>query len=270
MSPRTNGNTVATLGLVLAVLGIIGLIVSLPAMAHRLSHREIRQVWFHSPVPAPKFEFKGEPAEIRPIDPADAGALPAIDIVYRGATHRILIEPGMRDDPRLPGLLRYEDWLRVLLFAEGGNEKELDALIESGQVRPRLVVATRRPALGYEPGSWGSVRRKEWRYAFVELIPADAPGDPLILHEGTYAELDKLVDPKYRQEKGLEADLWKYYAMQHVTPPTLFRARSRPIQEAMEAMGWTWPVAGTSVLLFVVGLIARGVGRAGRREPADV
>ncbi|MDX2114438.1 MAG: hypothetical protein SFZ24_02290 [Planctomycetota bacterium] len=258
-------------GLAMMLFGLLSVGVAVPFMASRLSHRDIPIVYFTQPGVSPQFEFRGEPGEVRTIDPpADQPETRSvIEIHWRGEVLRYEIEPGMRDETRLPGLLRHEDWLRVLIMAEGArSDVEIMQGVQEGRIEPRLIITMRRPAEDYEPGSWGDVRRKEWRYRFIELLPpgkAGADGSVFSVSESTYGELDKLADRKYRAEHGLQDEVWKYFAMQHVTPPTLVRARSRPIAEAMQAMGWTWPVGGIGIMVFVVGAVAFGASGVARR-----
>jgi hypothetical protein len=258
------------IGAVLLAASVGGLAASIPTMARRLSHRGLAVVWFADPVAEERFKFAGEEVEIRTVEAAGdgAGARPTLEVVWRGETSSFEIEEGVRDEPRLPGLLRHDDWLRVLVMAEGARSgEEVNAGIAAGTIRPRLIVAMRRPAEGYDPGSWGTVRRREWRYRFLELLPPSAsPETATRLHEHTYAELDRLSDPAAQRDPALRDEVWKYSAMQHVTPGTLFRARNRPVEDAMQAMGWTWPVAGVSVIGAVAGLIlvsSRDSGRGG-------
>ncbi|MBL8745588.1 MAG: hypothetical protein JNK58_04435, partial [Phycisphaerae bacterium] len=208
------------------------------------------------------------PASVRTIDPPDhaAGARPVLEIRWRDEVSRVEIEEGIRDDPRLPGLLRHDDWLRILVMAEGARSREeLDRGIADGTIHPRLIIAMRFPAKDFDPGSWGTVRRKEWRYRFLELLPESrSPEKTHEWFEGTYGELDRLGDPTYVKESGRQSEAWKYAAMQHVTPSLLFRSRNRSIDDAMLAMGWTWPVAGLSVMGLVVGSILLAISGASR------
>lgn len=256
--------------MLLIVAAMAGLCVAIPAMAKRLSNRGVAVVWFADPIADETFKFAGEPVEILTIDPlAEKPDQPAsLGISWRGEQHLYEIEPGLREDARLPGLLRHDDWLRVLVMAEGArSDADVNAGIEAGTIRPRLIIAMRRPAEGYDPGSWGSVRRREWRYRFVELLPASSsPERASVVFDHTYAELDRLGNPVAQRDPANQGEVWKYYAMQHVTPSTLFRSRNKPVEDAMQAMGWTWPAAGISIIGLVVGLVmftVSGPSRAG-------
>ncbi|HBS28336.1 MAG TPA: hypothetical protein DEB06_02545 [Phycisphaerales bacterium] len=255
-----------TIGIACVALALVGLAVSIPAMARRLSQRAITVVWFDEPVTTPEFAFKGLPVVVRTRAPG-AGNLGAVEIDWRGTTSRFEIDPGVKDDPRLPGLLRHEDWLSVLLFAQGArSEDELKRALADGSITPRLVVGMRLPAPGVDPETWGQARKRDWRYRFVELLPDGPVEESVRVAEGTFGELDNLGDPDWRRAEGREEEAWKYSVMMRMTPSTLFRvsARERPVQSALAAMGWTWPVAGSSFALLTVGAVLFSLAGVGR------
>lgn len=154
-------STTRRLGLVLVALSIVGLAVSIPAMARRLAGRNTAVVWFDEPVTTPKFKFAGQPVSVETVEATDAR--PArIQISWRGKTVEFPIEPGTDQDPRLPGLLRHEDWMSVLLFAQGASsEEELQRKLADGEITPRLVVGMRLPAPGVDPDTWGKARKRD-------------------------------------------------------------------------------------------------------------
>ncbi len=248
-----------TIGIALLVLCTIGMAVSIPTMAMRLDDREFPVVWFYEQFRAPEFEYLDESVEIATLEDPER-----LEIRWRGEVLTQSLE-GVKVDPRLPDLMQHEDWLRVMLMAEGAQSTdELAAGFESGEIEPRLIAAMRLPAEGYEPESWGLVRRRDWRYRFIELLPPGEQGTTGGAFEeftGSYRELDQLADPAHRAEVGREGDLWMYHAMLQVTPPTLYRAKNKPIESAMQAMSWTWPVAGASILGFVLGCMFVGMSR---------
>lgn len=251
--PRTK-----LIAIILIGASIAGLAVAVPVMTKRLSGREIPLIWFDKPIGNEEFEFQGQHVAIRTVDPP-AGAppetLPTLEIRFRGRVQSFAIEPGQQEDPRLPGLLRHDDWLRALVMAEGArSEEELAQGLLAGRIKARLIIAMRRPDPEFNAETWGQVRRRDWRYRFVELLPAAPEAECIRVYEGTYGELDKLGNAADRRAAGREGDVWMFYAMQHVTPPTLFRSKNRPIDEAMSAMGWTWPAAGASIIGLVIGL----------------
>ncbi len=265
------------IGAVLTLCSLGGLGVSIPVMMLRLSARETPAIIYSQPIASPQFDFRGRTLSLSVIEPAgtetDASATDSaktLRVEWRGRTFEMPIEVGLHDDPRLPGLLRFEDWLRVLLVAEGAVAREdLERMIEQGSVVPRLVIVMRLPAEGFDPGSWGLVRRREWRYRFVELKAEGAPEEAIQVSEESYRELERLGDPAYARAIGRQDQVWKHHGMLHVTSPTLVRSRNKPMEEAMNAMGWTWPTAWGSVFGLTAGcglMAAAGVARTRARD----
>lgn len=256
-------------GIALVALSVVGLALSIPAMSRRLAGRNTGVVWFDEAVTTPEFLFAGRPVSIRTFDAS--GAEPGrIEVNWRGRSREFPIEPGTQDDPRLPGLLRHEDWMSVLLFAQGATSEEaLQRGLTDGSITPRLVVGMRLPAPGVDPETWGKSRKRDWRYRFVELRLDGSDDDAIAVSESTFGELDNLGDPDWRREHGLESEAWKYSVMMRITPSTLFRvsSRERPVRSALEAMGWTWPVAGASFALLTIGAVM--IGLAGVQRPKD-
>ncbi len=259
------------IAVILIALSLAGLGVSVPMMASKLGKRDNHLVFFGKPIADNEFGYHGEPVEIATVDaPAEGGGTRRmLEIRWRGAVDSTPIVDGMREDDRLPGLLRHSEWLRVLTYAEGAKtDADIAAGVDAGTITPHLIVAMRSPPEGFDGGSWGSVRRREWVYRFVELLPpgsgADAAG-PFKVTVSTYAEIEKLGDPVFRREQGREGDFWQYAAMEQVTPATLFRARNRNMNDAMGSMGWTWPAAGTSVMGLIAGIGVLILGGGGKR-----
>lgn len=264
-------------GLALMALSLAGLVVSIPAMADRLSHRpELRDrplAWFEDPVTIDRFTFRGEPVAIETRERDESGAAldpPIVVVTWRGQEAHFPV--GGRDDPRLPGLLRHEDWFKIMTMAQAKapSSDEVRRMIAEGRTRPRLIAAARYPAEGYDPGSWGLVRRREWRYRFVEFL-ADGPAESSIRSwETTYADLERAVAPgpydkPVELSRADEAEkLWQHGAMLQVTPAMLYRARDKQVQQGIHAMGWTWPVGGASMLGLAAGAALVAASRVGR------
>ncbi len=259
-------------GAVLVVGSLAGLGASIPVMMKRLSRRETPAIIYSQPIASPQFEFRGHTLALSVVEtaPESAGASPdkqskTLQAAWRGQTYEMPIAPGLHDDPRLPGLLRFEDWFRVLLVAEGAVAREdLERMIEQGSVTPRLVLVMRLPAEGFDPGSWGLVRRREWRYRFVELKSEGPPEQSIEVSEASYRELELLGDPAYARKSGQQDQVWKHHGMLHVTSPTLVRSRNKPMEDAMSAMGWTWPLAWGSVFGLTAGLALLAAASVGR------
>lgn len=171
---------------------------------------------------------------------------PVIDVRY-GEERETLPIVG-RDIPELGGLERHTDWMRVLLLAgEQGREADRNALLEETAPGSRLVVVARGGAPGFDPETWGSAHYKDWVYTFLVF----EPHGELTRIERTYRELAK------------EPHSWEFTCAMTVTPSLhtpAMRSSSPisypnygPVRQAIDAMGWTWPVAGVSVLTGVIG-----------------
>ena len=210
-----------------------------------------------------------------PFDPPDADPKTnhpvALLVHWRGQSVRF--DLGGRDEPRLPGMLRHEDWFRLMPMVEGraDNHGELLRLFEENKTHPRLIAAARYPAAGYDDQTWGLVRRREWRYRFAEFKVDGPPEASIRTWDTTYGKVESAVAPGPHDKpvEGLTDEqrnelAWQYDAMIQVTPSPLFRAKDKVVQQGMDAMSWTWPVAGVSVMGMVIGALVtfgRGVER---------
>ncbi len=270
------------IGPLLLGLSVVALAVSAWGMYTRLADRPDMKsrphFWFESRIAAESFEFLGQRCEVVQ-DPAPGAeglypndAEPSLVVKWRGREVRFPF--GGRYDPRLPGMLKHEDWFKLLPMVEssGGNQAEVTAALKRGEVTPRLIVAARYPAEGYDEGSWGLVRRREWRYRFAELVPSGPAESSIREWETTYGRIESIAAPGPHDKpvEGLTDEqrrdiLWQYDAMVQVTPTTLFRAKDKVVQAGMSAMSWTWPTASVSVLGVILGAMLTFGARVGRQ-----
>ena len=269
----------ALAGLAVIAASLLGLALSLPTMIDRLAEREgIAQrpvFWFGPPLEERAAAFQGTPVNITTNREPTPEALDAlnlddttplqsgyIEVRFGAAAAHFPISP--QDDPRLPGMLAHQRWFRVMPLAEAkvNARSELMRQIQRGEVVPRLVAVARYPAEGYDPESWGLVRRKEWPFLFAEFSagPDARPGTETVnISSATYGELEAIYapgpydDPPDLSEEEKAAGMWRHDAMIQVTPAQLIRAKDKIVDEGLEAMGWTWPVAGVSAMGLVVG-----------------
>lgn len=165
-------------------------------------------------------------------------------------------------DPRLPGLAPHDDWMGVLRFASATNMDlpELQAKMNAGEVRDRLVIVTRTPEPGADPTTWGEINKHRWTFDFYEFLP-----------EGGFAH-QKMAFPNKRarakaEREGRELAIpqlrektWEFEAALMVMPKTdgpnpEFR------NDGLAAMGWTLPASGFAT----IGMIAMLVVAASRR-----
>jgi hypothetical protein len=267
------------IGLAIAAVSVVGLGVGGYGMAQRLAHRtdlsERPMVWFAEPVIDSAFVFAGHDGEVNMVEapppasnPDDPflhvvewpGATRHLTIAWRG--HTVCLPIVGKDQPAFPDLMRFEDWLRIapMVVAKAESNAQITELLREHKAQPRLVVSARYPAEGFDPESWGLVRRQDWPYVFVELR-GDGPDESAVtVSRATYRELEDLFSPGTRSkpttlthEQKMER-YWQHSAMLQVTPAVLYRARDKQVEAGMRAMGWTWPVTGVSVMGVIAGL----------------
>ncbi len=255
------------------IASALGLLTSGWFMMQRLSSREIDLVYFNDPVGDTAFNFEGHSVSIERTaispDSNPFGAERALRVSYRDTVVEFPIVSS--DKEVLPGLLGVDDWFKVLPMVTGAaSAQDAAAKLESGELKPRMIVAARYPAEGFDSESWGLVRRSEWGYWLAELHPESDPAITVV--KKSYRELDALHTPsKYTPEEMIptpeqrKRDLWQHYAMQQVTPSQFFRAKDKNLDSALSAMGWTRPAAGVSGLGIMVSLAMLGMARVGNR-----
>ncbi len=265
------------IGGALIAVSLVSLGVSAWSMAQRLQGRPMPLVYFSSPIVDEKFNYLNEPVVVTHLSAAEADAeasrdwwakgRAALRISYRGSTVDFPIIG--KDHDRLPGLLDYESWFKIMPMVTGERtSNDIVAKLATGEIHSRIVIAGRYPAPGFNEGSTGLVRRTEWVYRLAEL---HSHGDePITVLEKTFEELDALHTPGkwtairhpewVKEGDERDHDIWMHYAMQQVTPAPFLRAKDRALDAALGAMGWTWPVAGMSVVGVLGGLLLVGLG----------
>ncbi|MEM1424778.1 MAG: hypothetical protein AAGH64_12350 [Planctomycetota bacterium] len=260
--------TQTKLGLLIALAGLLGIGASIPWLVYSLRDRNIQTMRLIAQFEAPAFEIDDVPFRVERVPPLPEGAVEpengdpeaALRVHWRGATHDFTLGPNIQ--PYEPGLKKYGLWFGVLLISDGAaTEEEFERMWSTGGgPEPYFVVAARYPAEGYDPETWGKVRRKEWVYEFAKL---NFEGDtPIETARKPYEQVDALLLPgKYTDERFIptaeerERDLWQYYAATYVTPPSQFRGRNKVIDPLMQEMGLAWPAAGLSILAVVFGIL---------------
>lgn len=276
MNKRTRNMRV---GAALAALGVVGLAISATVMTRRLAEREDLadrpMVWFGKQATTDTFTFEDHRFAVTKLE--EQSSEPVLRVEWRGAAVDFPVNT-FEEKPQLPGLLKHEDWFKIVPMAVGPyrTQDEFQAALQAGDVEPRLIAAARYPAEGFDPEKWGSVRRREWRYRFAEFLenaPGDAGAPEIRVTETTYEELDRVFMPGPHDkppetsmtDEQKYARLWEYYAMLQVTPPTMYRAKDKLVSDGMRAMGWTWPAAGASTVMVVAGLVLIAATRVGPR-----
>lgn len=245
LSARDRRARAVGLTLLLGSVALIG--VSSVAMAFRLAERnqQDRPTPFATVVAAEtEFEYGGVPFRLEPVE----GPPAQVEIAWGDETARLPV--GGIDNESLPGLIRYVDWLSVMMVAEGvGRLGDVEDQVRSGEIPARLVVVARSAPPGMDPESWGAAKYKDAVYTFLELEPDGA----MTRSERTYRELAGDVYS------------WRHVAAMKVTPG-LNTPSSRSVspisypnyagvRQAMVAMGWTWPAFGVGALGTLTGLL---------------
>lgn len=257
-----NRKTLRWSGAALAVLSAAVFGAAVWEMSDRLQERrEIDPVELHYfiTLAADEFEYLGRPVRIKTIA-ADRGG--EVSVTYGDATSSFPIVG--RDVPELGEITRHNDWLRVLLLAgEAGNRADQHALMKETAPGSALVLVSRAAAPGLDPDTWGSANYKDWVYQFIIF----EPDGTLTRFTRTYREL--AADPHS----------WEFAAAMNVTPSLhtpAMRSSSPmaypnygPVRDSINAMGWTWPAAGVSVLTLLIGLMMFGGSYVKRRPNAE-
>lgn len=257
----------ATAALLAMTIAIFALVFAAWSMKERLADREIQNVLFGEPILDKAFKYVESPSAVGHdvtieyiTEEELLGDTPVLRVSYRGSsTDFPVFNPPTDVTINLPGLVAFRDWFKVLPMVTGAlSAEEAESKLQSGQIQTRLVIVARYLPEGYEAGSWGTVRRQDWIYRFAELMPEPAKSSIRVTQK-TYRELDALHTPSVHAKaediptpEVRNRDLWMHFAMQQVTPAQFFRAKDRKLDAALEAMGWTWPVAGISVLTIVI------------------
>lgn len=247
-------NGVRAGALVVGLLGLTGLVSSVGLMASRVAehNRQNRKVYFFREVTTRDFEFGGKPVRVSDEDPG--GTRWHVNVAFADDVIRLRVPiPG---NPKLPDMVPYNDWLRILLFAEsrGLTAAELAEKVRSGEIPARLVLVARTPMPGAPQGEWQDVWRSGWAYDFFEFK-----------REGGFIR-ERYTFPSGKPERGtkpgqIPADSWQLQAAASVTPQKQ-RPNNRFTMDALNAAGWTLPAAAWSSMML---LAAVGVGLAPRR-----
>ncbi|MEM9083407.1 MAG: hypothetical protein AAGB34_07415 [Planctomycetota bacterium] len=200
-------------GVGVLLISLLGIAVSVPQMATKLSDRNVSRVitWFGKPIRADSFSYRGESFLLRAVREPTKEDLEAVndelerrdlarsgylEITFRGQIARFPLSP--EDDERLPNEIAHDRWFRLMPMAmvKGLNsQRDLQERFDSGEVMPHVIAVARYPAEGFHPESWGLVRRKDWPYLFAEFRHGGPAEESVAVSRLTYGELDSLYAP---------------------------------------------------------------------------
>lgn len=254
-APRSSYRTVAWL---CAALAVVAMGLSAWAVAGRVAryHRERpRDVFAFQAINFRQFEYAGRPVSL--IDEVDPAGDTYLNVDYGG--EKLRLRAAIPGDPRLPGLVVHNDWLRVLRFAAatGMGVDELRRRMDAGEVRDRLVLVTRTPELGADPHSRGEVNRKAWMFDFYELRPEGGFEHQRLAFptkkRPSFAQLLKGRAPT--PDPGvLQQNTWQFQAAQMVMPPAR-GPTTNFTEDAINAIGWTMAAFTISTLVCITAVL---------------
>lgn len=174
---------------------------------------------------------------------------------------RVLIPPDAAMS-QIPLMRAHADWMQVIRFTEGtaAELQRVNEAIAQGNLPDRVVIVTRIPPQGVDPRTWGQIWRKEWSFAFYELLP-----------EGGFRK-EQLAFPtskRYQPNKPgeLAEGTWQFGAALMVMPKGTVPS-PRFADDGLRAMGWTLPGATLGACGVTLSIITLAASRVRRRTPA--
>ncbi|MEO0482074.1 MAG: hypothetical protein AAF138_00425 [Planctomycetota bacterium] len=226
------------------------------AQSHNTENR--RATFAFEQVTEPEFTFAGTPVNILP---AEDIAEPTLRLTY-GDDEVLLPESIESEYPNLPGLIPYEDWLKVFRFIEATGISKLEATERLLAGEERLVVVKRNLRPGADPQTWGQVWRSDWTFNFYELLPEggfsqeqfDFPESQRSYERRVRsARSDGLPDPE-RNPRELQQGTWQFEVALQVMPPGAGPSMLYSTN-ALATAGWRLHLAVLSMLVFVISLL---------------
>ena len=245
-------------------------------MAQRLdqyNEEEGRELYVFQPITARSFNWYDRPVSF--IDETDADGADVVVLRYGDDGYRL--RSGLKSLPAsVPGLSRHESWLKVLRFAPRSDMsiEELQSAIDAGTADERLAVVVRLQRPGVDPDSFGQVMRGDWRFLFLELLPEGGFREEVLRFPESERSFNRRINearragepmPERRDDE-LKFGTWQFDASLMVMPkggppaPQFGRG-------AMDALGWTLPVA--TVLFFIAAISLAMAFAPERVRPED-
>jgi len=253
--------------------------VSVYSLAQKLASRNVEMVRLVGRVSGVQtVTYRGHECRVEPVIDEATQNTTALRVHWRGQTidYPTWLPPGDGE-----GLEPFKEWFGLMVLADGAESDATARDNWTGDHGPdtRLVAIARYPAEGFDPGSWGLVRRQDWHYRLAQLNP-EGPDDQAIEQwDKTYGEIDAIFMPgKYTKRRHPEwimksreerhEKLWMYYAMVEITPPMQFRGRDKASEGIVASMGWAWPAASGGCIGLVAGIALWASGRMSRAQIA--
>lgn len=260
---------------ILSLLLVIALGYHMAQRLDRYNREEGRELYIFQPLTAREFLWDGLPVGFTDDTDADGADV----VVMRYGEQDFRLRSGLRSLPaEIPGLQRHESWMKVMRFIprRGLSMDEVQGAIDAGTADERLVVVVRLQRPGVDQDSFGQVMRSDWRFQFVELLPGGGFEERVLVFPESERAFNRRVQaarrggrpaPERRADE-LKFGTWEFDAALHVMPKS-----GPPAPQfgrgAMDALGWTLPVATVLFFVWVVALaMAFAPDRARASEPA--
>ncbi len=246
----------------IALLMIAGAMAYVAAMRIATANRQSdKELFVYQVIPDRQFSYAERAVAIE--DWTDDQGEQGVEITYGDTRLRLRapVEPG---HPQLPGLLRHEQWLRVLRFAgrRGITMEELQRRIQTGETRDRLAVVVVSPRPGSDPQRWALVWHRDAIFDIYEFLP-----DGTFTQERfEYPESDRALarrqsaarragkDIPRRSPNELVEGTWQYHAAL-LSLPKGREPTPRFIADGWSAGGWPLALSMTAVALAIITLI---------------
>lgn len=254
--------TLRAKGITLLLISLAGVGVALPAMiARSRDYNQTLPTRFHFQRQfARDFTFRGSPVSLK--DSTDAEGRSQLTLTYGSATESFRVSRPVVQN--FKDLSAFEERVTVLAFTP----------IEKGKVNAdpysdldwRSVVVSRQTADGWDEETWGEVRVRDWVFAVYELQPNGTISKRLLQFPDRRGRLPAEVDARRAAAKegktlpdgplppemvgGVEKIAersWEWQACLFAVPKSQL-SRYRFQDDAIEAMGWSLPVMGVSIL----------------------
>jgi hypothetical protein len=245
--------------LLTGLLSLAVLLLSIVAMAQRVnSVVSTKDRVVYQPIRETDFTFASRDVTLEFVP--DVGEGPGQILVTYGDQQlpiRVTIPPEPAK-AQLPLPRAHDDWFQVLRFTEGTGEElaQIDRSLSQGEIVDRLVIVTRIPPPGTDARTYGRIWRKEWKFAFYELMP-----DGTIRREQLGFPTSRRHQPPNPGE--LVEGTWQFGAALMVMPKGTTPS-PRFTDDGLRAMGWTRPVAvlgacglTASIIMFAAAYVRR-------------